>query len=259
MNNVLWNTWNILMLNRSRYFFIALILLMYIWLSAGRFHQKMNKAVGMIAMMMLLVFCNPILYDIAEKLDEAYEYNRIFWMIPITVIFSAAVTGILLQYKSLLTGILVAGYVFFAVWHPDSGLRMIRAENAYKVNQESVTIADIIMEDDRKEKLVVVPEELSLDIRSYEPAVRLLCGTRNAYQYYPEYKEDIDRIYYEMNINDKPDIKFVGEWVRMYDFVYVVWEKDKVASGEMEKYLYDIIGDTDHYVVYAVRHEELGE
>lgn len=222
--------------------------------------KRLKKTAGYVLAVFILVILNPLFYVIADRLGENFEYYRIYWLLLCTAVLAHAFTCLWLHYNTVLKrGILIL--LFLAVILPLQlyPVELSKADNIYHVGDETAMVAYAIMEDTGKEKLAIVPEKLSIEIRGFEPSIKLLCGTRNAHQYYAEYTKDEDRIYYEVNYAEKPDVKWVGEWVRMYDFVYVVWEKGKVGDGEMEKYLYDKIGETQHYVIYATRNRDDGE
>lgn len=218
---------------------------------------RLRPVMGVCLVMLVAIFVNPLWYMIADRLNLAYDYYRIYWLFPMTAIVSYLAVKVLVQYHRVHEIFLVLFVLLSISVGYRYELHFVKADNSYHISDETARIAEIIVEDDREDKLAAVPEALTLDIRSYQPSIKLLNGTQNAHQYYEEYTKDEDRLYYELNFSKKPDVKWVGEWIRMYDFVYLVWERGKVTDDELDALLYNKIGETENYVVYAVKHDEL--
>ncbi len=237
---------------------------LYIYLSSKKMGKRLKGLMLIPVVILLLVICNPLAEKSLVGQGQQYEWQSVYWVMPVNVVLACGMTTLLIHHRDWRKRLAVCAVAFLmaaltlvnnGAWNLE---HWIRADNTLHVQSESVEVADIIMSDDREDKLCVLPDGLCLDIRSYEPGIKLLNGYKGYELYYgDEYEDDQNRMYKELNVLEEPDVKWVGEWVRMYDFVYLVWDRGKATEGQMERLLYDKIGETEHYEIYAVRKEYL--
>jgi hypothetical protein len=237
---------------------------LYIYLSSKKMGKRLKGLMLIPVVILLLVICNPLIEKLLVGQGQQYEWQRVCWVMPVNLVLACGMTTLLIRHRDWRKRLAVCVTVFLTaaltlhyngVWNLE---HWTRVDNTLHVQSESVEVADIIMSDDREDKLCVLPDGLCLDIRSYEPGIKLLNSYRGYELYYgDEYENDQNRMYEELNVLEVPDVKWVGEWVRMYDFVYLVWDRGKVTEEQMEWLLYDKIGETEHYEIYAVRKEYL--
>lgn len=205
---------------------------------------------------LIFVFFNPFINWLMLRVGYDTDYYRIYWLMPLTGIFAFTLMCMWKKCDIFIDKIIVVMLVVAIVYIQEDYMRldsMKLATNSLHINNETIEVADVIMQDDRVNKLAVVPDSLSWEIRSYDASIKLLNGWHALNHYYEdEFIEEQKMIYHHLNNNEEPDVKYVGEWCRMLDFVYVVWDKGKVDSKEMEKYLYEKIGETENYDIYAV-------
>lgn len=241
---------------------LVLLIFLYFFLRNEELKYWQKDWMGITLVILVLVIFNPIIGLVLTNMGYSYDYRRIYWLLPNNVIFAYVLMDLWLHYEKADKRVLIVLAALAAAvicWSFAWNLKpFVKAENSLHISEEVVRVADIIMEDeDRENKLVVVPDALSWSIRSYQPQIKILNGYLGWEHYYEDYVEDQELIYYHINQNPEPDVKFVGEWVRMYDFVYIVWEKGKVTEEDMKAYLYDLVDSTEHYEVYAVRKDIL--
>ena len=131
-------------------------------------------------LVLLLTVFNPFLMNkLIVKMDFESEFYRFFWLVPLPFFLAYALieTGSRLKkgWKRVALIAAVGGLVLFC---NQSSLKQIATisipKNVYKVEDDLLTVAELIHRDSTKEEpKVALPLEYNLQARQYDPSLRL--------------------------------------------------------------------------------------
>lgn len=204
----------------------------------------------------LFLSLNPIFAYICERIFLKATYWRIFWLLPENI-FMAYVFVKLWEWvpdrkKQIVIGII--GAVFLVLIANKTIFSfMEKPDNLYKLNRETVEVADILLAQE-EEPVAVVADGLLVQIRQYSSKIKLLYG-RNIY---PDFMGgcwlyDFDMIHKQLR-SKHPDYALTRYYATNYGAKYIVWnkKKNKATEEEMQGFGYELIAETDSYRIYKM-------
>lgn len=204
--------------------------------------------------LMFMIF-NPVLYKMYNKL-LGDTYWRLFWLIPIVPTLSYAIVLCLkkndnLIIKSMITLIymvvIIIGGICMYGNNVYRGNNFEAVANAYKLPQESIEVADKLLELE-KSPHAVVSFDLYCYLRQYNTNIKQFYG-RNAEGYIQTTTGVYDTVKW-INMQEVPSAKIVNERTAPYNYNYWILSKDsKVDVEELNKY-YILAGQTESYNIY---------
>lgn len=194
--------------------------------------------------LILLVFFNPLFYNVLSGLTEEAIYFRILWLLPITIVLGYAVIKVIYS----LQGARRVGFSILAVVMIMVSGKLVytnplfsKAENSYHVPQEVVEICDAIRIEGR-EVMAVFPEEFLLYVRQYSPYVCMPYGRE---MYMGEFCE----FFYFMR-REEMEVGELAAFAKAYGCHYVILSEEKQLIGDMAEYQYEVFGKVGNYIIY---------
>lgn len=195
-------------------------------------------------MIVLLLYFNPLFYQIFGSLAEETIYFRIFWLLPITTVIGYTIIRIckVLQGRkkigfavSAILVIMISGKLVY------TSPLFSKAENMYHVPWEVAQICDAI-EVEGREVMAAFPEEMLLYVRQYSPVVCMPFG-----------RDAVMGVYNELHMTmeqDDVDVERLAFLAKEYGCHYVILSEDKQFIGNMTDYDYIVFDQVGKYIIY---------
>ena len=117
-------------------------------------------------------------------MDFESEFYRFFWLVPLPFLLAYILveSGVRLKKGWKRAGSLIAavgGLVLSVISLLSSSLPPIYSKNVYKVEDDLLTVAELIHRDSTEEEpKVALPLEYNLQARQYDPSLRLTIGAK---------------------------------------------------------------------------------
>lgn len=211
--------------------------------------SKIKRATVYIPICILaFIIINPLVYMLFDFTYE-YSYYRVYWLILFPVIIGAAVCIAIKEmdehkrFVALLiavTAIMLTG--------PIIGMnnKLSPVQNVYRLDNQVIEVADIIMADKCKDKKAVLPNDIAWQIRQYKD-IKVLYGR----DYWDVYVKGTDKSIYEMlNGEREIDINIVTEAAKNTNFPFIVLKSGMAEREAMWEHGFQNIGATEDYVIY---------
>ncbi|MBQ1849270.1 MAG: hypothetical protein II477_03975 [Lachnospiraceae bacterium] len=220
-----------------------LIVLLYLFWKEKRRERRLLFLY--VPFLILLIFFNPLVYRIFDKLLGEEIFYRMLWLLPVTVTLSygtVKICGSLSGKRQIAFGITAALLIGISgkLVYTNSGFTV--AENIHHVPQEVVTICDMI-EVPGIEVMAVFPLEMLHYVRQYSEAICMPYGREVLVN---EYSELEYVLHYE-----EVDVSRLASLSKEQKCHYVILGKEKkLIGGRMEDFGYELIGDVGNYLVY---------
>lgn len=225
--------------------YMVLYVISLIWLLMLKKEEKRAKWMAFYsALCWILIVYNPILAEIAvaKFMEDGQAYLRICYLMPVMTIIAYAATSFFVEnvkkedsrkkhviWISAICGAVVLSGEFF------SSDMFLKAENVYKIDNEALKIADIILEEYEDEQIrVLLPEDenLTYGIRQYTNGI-VFAGFLEEMENYTTLKK------HEME----------------KEYSYLVIGREQPTVNIIEKKAYQRVGATENYYVYRVLEE----
>lgn len=235
-------------------FTIALFLAAWIYLLLREKTPHLRVLFVYVPGVLLLLFFNPLLYALFQKMGQEEVYYRIFWLTPYVAVLAYSIVklaGELLERVGRkLHGIFLVGAVLLIV----AGGKLVycspyfsRAENIYHVPDSVAEICDAI-ELPGREVMAVFPIELVQYVRQYSPVVCMPYGRDMLVESWNEWAPE-SALRDEMEA-DEPDAETLCSLAREESCVYIVISSEKPIRGNMEDHDYALFAQIEGYNVY---------
>lgn len=240
-----WGNWRILAL-----FVLAAALLLGI-----KKYGLYRKALLMLLLVLLVLVYNPFAKLFWSKVMQEHLYWRMFWILPAVPLLAFVMTGVLDQkaaWKKGIFAVLVAAAIVLCGKNVYTGGNFTKAENKFKLPQESVMVADYMLTEDGETK-AIVPEELFCHIRQYSSRISLLYGRDILGFTAPVGNKRFHKVYEEME-SQAPNVRTIMRAAKKYDCQYVVFDSSKLLRGDPVNYGYEKKTQIGRFTVY--RREE---
>lgn len=221
---------------------LFLMALGYIALSGREREQRFW--IGYVALA-LGIFFNPVCTKIiVEYCIEAEVYWRYIWVIPIGLLVSYSGARVVEQICGrkrkgiaiafILGAILLGGDFMY------NSENFQPAENRCKIPQEAIEVSNIISQAGIQEP-VALPEGLRYYIRQYNASIRVVYSRMT-------YHTDEDALISELE-KEAPDAAVIHGFLEGKGCRCIVINKNPDLAAGMGTFGYQVIGDTDRYMV----------
>ncbi len=200
-------------------------------------------------LILLLLFFNPVVTRMIQRLADAEVYYRILWLLPVTVVIAFAAVEIyrkLQGKKRPLFAIVSAGVLVVSGNYVYGDSLFSEAENIYHVPQSVVEICDAI-EVEGREVMAVFPEELIIYVRQYSPVVCMPYGREITVERW-NFTEG-NELYTAMEA-DVVDAELLVELAREEMCAYIILPEEKEVTGDLNDFEFETFGHTEGYVIY---------
>lgn len=235
----------------SLYWLLALAALAFLF-TEGRIVRR--HVVCAVLFFVLLAF-NPLTYAVVwDRLS--YANWRLFWMVPVEgVICFAAVR--LLGHIRHTAGRIVCGMMVIAAVilcghnvYTTPGAGFGASSNAYKLPEEAVAAAQILLQQDPAPR-AVVSDGLNCYLRQFSTDIQQMYG-RDAQGYIHGIEEERRRVY-ELLCEERPDFDAVRTAMEEMAYDYLILVN---VSGDTEERLthsgFQRIGEAGYFAIYRI-------
>jgi len=230
--------------NGTGYYCILFIAsLLYLWFCEEDKHIKAILVI--IPSVIQVLFFIPYIYLLYNRLDEG-TYYRILWLLPMTLVIAYAGVKVIGTHTRL--GVVTLAVILIlsgTCVYTSAGVR--KAENAYKLPEEVITICDMIRPEEGKERVwAVFPPMLVHYVRQYTTDIQLAYGRDSMV-------ESWKRLYnplYELYMSSEIPADELTQYSNEYLCNYVIIDKEKGVTGSLEDYNMTLVGETTNYEVY---------
>lgn len=229
-------------------FLVALLLLFFMK------DEKEGRRLFLIpSLLTLLIIYNPLIAHILMDYILGEDvYWRMFWILPmiftVAFVFSKLVAERKKTWKKILVFCVAAGMIISSGKFVYRQEVFVKAENLYKVPDETIEIVDMIRSGGMENPKVAAPIGLSTTIRQYDGSIRLFYG-RNAV-ISEKLNWRIRSIYQQINGMKKLKAKKFAKRVQRNKIDYVIFFRDTKRLKRLKKNGFEEIGHTQQYVLY---------
>lgn len=193
---------------------------------------------------MLLLFFNPLFFQIFAFAAEEEIYFRMMWLLPVGIVIAYTVVSVCLSLRGkskVVFGVVAALLIGVTGKLVYSSPLYSVAENQYHMPQAVVDICDAI-EIPGREVMAAFPDEFILYVRQYSPLVCMPYGRETLMTYYHE----MDALINSEEINAAE----LAEMAKRYFCHYVILSEETILHGEMTDYDYVVFDRMHGYVIY---------
>ena len=202
-------TWK--MVFQGNYLWVVFLLAVLYLIFAGP--DKRKKIVYPVLILMVVVL-EPHLFQYLWSRLAGDTHWRMFWLIPMIPVIVYAAIHIIGRIRSkALAALVLAGFMLTAAGagnyvYANALTAFQPAENAYKIPQYAVTIADVLLEQEDHPK-VVVQEDLYHYLRLYSADIEMMYG-RDADGYISRIGR-IPRKTARLLASDEPELRWIAK------------------------------------------------
>lgn len=217
---------------------------------------------------MLLTIYNPfIIVWVAEKIGLTSRFRRLFWLMPINLVL--AVTAVFLIKRFKKTWLRAAAAAVLAVAVVLGGTpaipEMKKAQNVYKVQNETIEIARIMEADTGTDgyKKAAFADVALLELRQYDPSIRNLFNRKIMYSWNPDVSDEsvvarikskVKQRKYQIALVIKYgvtiDEKLFKKCIKKKKVEYLIPNKGFGLDGYLLGMGCEKVGETENFVVY---------
>lgn len=246
-----------LILYNSDSFLVLLFLaaLMFLWFVER--DRRIRTVLIYLSAALVVVFLCPVYAWIGQKIDEEIYY-RVFWTLPIGLLFCYGSVSLLIKMKKtisrVLGGILIVLVICMNGKCVYENTIYIKAANAYHVPQIVIDVADAIRMEKYK-PIAVLPAELLSHVRQYTGDIFTPYG-RNILEKQWNFKNEL----YDAMEAEVYDAKEIAFQARKEHCAFVVLSAFKQIDGSMEEQdyflkecvngIYNVYMDYNYYNLY---------
>lgn len=211
--------------------------------------QRKNKdfhQIGITCLLLLLVLINPFVISfLVVHRFEAERIIKIYCLFPVYIVIAIVLADRIKGKLQLLITILVIALTGSFVITPTAYSK----SNIYKLEQSAIDVGDFVVQDSDEHNLlpkVLVPFDLSCDIRLYAPALKQEVGRRVDFDYESIHQEELQQALYCNPI----DSCYV-ETLACEDYcTYIVLEENKSLTEDFK--LYEYASSINGYHIYRI-------
>lgn len=234
--------------------FLILLVLLLIFSEKNSFERR----IAGYTILSIVILCNPFVAVILKKIALETVYWRTLWILPIGSVSALGMVSVIKKIKKNWMKILLAFGFLMIILKCGSSLftqdNFEKKENWYKIPNEVIKTADVILKDSKGTAKVLAPEEISTWIREYSADIIVPYGRGYIYGY-DGWSGAIEYLREAWN-GEYVDLGRIAEIEQAWNYEYLVMAKDKAEVGNVEALSYRLIGSTEKYNVFKYIGEE---
>lgn len=199
----------------------------------------------------LLIYFNPLFYNVFFRLAGSEIYFRICWMLPVIPVIAYASVRLIERVSGkwqIIYSLLVIGFIMISGRLVYTNPLYSPAENKYHVPQSVVEICDEIHVPGR-EVMAVFPPELILYVRQYDPTICMPYGRDFISVDTALFREQMEAEVYHL--------EELAPYVATTHCHFVILSEQKEILGNPQDYGWENIKSTLGYTIYRVTSEPL--
>lgn len=225
--------------------------------------EKDKKIKGLLVwgnIILLVILWNPITIEFCSKFMNYGTLYRLYYILPLIVTIGYSFTKIITSFKNkyikLGLVIVVCGIIILNGTNIFKARETVKVSNLYKLQDETVAIAEIIEKDSTyKEKNAVVPYYISAQIQQIYPDINLLY-TRIIFNpgdgkgSESPYDSDSPDGYEPVEVFRNGNVEDMGRYANDNNLNYIVINKNIILSDSMESIGFEKIAETNENTIY---------
>lgn len=162
--------------NHSPLIYIYIVCLIFLFFRG----KEKRRMIAWASVFITLLILNPVCYGMVWTKLVTYAFWRMFWMVPVIPVIACAVLDFAEMFrKAWVTPVVVSLFLVCMFIGGDNIYAQpgvfTKAENAYKLPQESVKVAEKILELE-EEPVVMAPSKLYCYLRLYSGKIHMVYG-----------------------------------------------------------------------------------
>ena len=227
-------------------FWLAVAAYLYLFTVSREKRWKFVYPVVLIVFLLL----NPVLYKYAYK---GTHYWRWFWTVPNALVIAGAAVTLIRNakkrwHKAFLCMVMVAVLLLFGENFYTNQERFFPTQNAYKIEQETVDVCDLMLEREASPKCIC-PLLLCNRVRLYSGEIRQYYGRDAEWDYANTDNPKVATL--RQLESEHPDYAMVLQTALEQECGFVVTHADrKIEQSILDNYHFSMIGETGEYAVY---------
>lgn len=243
-----------LILYNSNSFLLILFLIALVFLWFVERDRRIRTVLLYLSVALIVVFLCPLYAWIGQKIDEEIYY-RVFWTLPIGLLFCYGSVCLLIRMKKTISRVLVGILIVLVICMNGKFVYKntiyIKATNAYHIPQIVLDVAEAI-EIEKYKPNAALPAELLPFIRQYNGNILTPYG-RNILVERWNFKNEL----YDAMEADVYHAEEIALQARKFSCAFVVLSKGKELYGSMEEQnyflkecvndIYDVYMDYEYY------------
>lgn len=197
------------------------------------------------ALVVLLVVLNPLVIEIGTKFFAITRVVRLYWLFPITVVLAYVCVRLVEHYgkkcvEYIVVMILLLGVIVGTGKYMFSHDNFLRAENIYKLPDETIAICEAI-EQDGYNGILVPSIELVDTIRQYDAQINMAYG-RNSRGIYTGIGEVLNQPTIE--------VELINEYFATEEYGYLLINKNKELNEALLDQSFCLLLETEEHWLY---------
>ncbi len=226
------------------YCLLFIAALMYLWFAEE--NKSLKMLLVTVPTVIQVVFFIPYFYMAYNKLDEG-TYYRILWLLPMTLVIAYSAVKVIGNHLRL--GVALVCLLFMLCGtYTYMGVVFNRAENAYHLPDEVISLCDMVKPDEEGKRIwVAFPPELVHYVRQYTTDIMLPFGRDSMVESWKRLDNELFDIYMGHDIYADRLVSVSTD----YQCDYVIVGRDKNVIGDVTDYGLKEIGSTMNYIVYS--------
>lgn len=222
-----------------------------------------NRAMIFPFVLGLCTIYNPWLMNrILEKLNWYNRYYRFYWIVPVSLLISAAFADIWVRCKrGWIKACLVMLCCIVLLRFGNPVVIDFSHWNIYKVDYNAIECSNIIHQDtEEEEPMVLVNIMLAKTIRQYDPSLKAAHGL---FDFLPNYYSDVNVIYDNYiargeclklfgNYDVEVDSELINQSLKEMEVDYFIRYKSWYSDEYIQSLNLFKVGETEEYEVYRV-------
>ena len=230
--------------NGTGYFCLLFIAaLLYLWFTEE--DKNLRLLFVVVPTVLQVLFFVPYFYMAYNMLDEG-TYYRILWLLPMTAVIAYSAVKVI--GTNLRLGVaLMCLILILSGTYAYSGMVFTKAENAYHIPNEVISLCDMVAPKDKDERIFVAfPPKLVHYVRQYTTNIMLPFGRDSMVDSWKK----ADNALYDMYASGHLPAEELAKCATDYLCDYVIVSEDETIEGDPVKYGLVRCGAVGEYTVY---------
>lgn len=217
-------------------------------------HKYYRRIIGIPAVILAVIIFNPWFYTKIWQKLMGYGYWRAFWLFPVAIIIPTAVVLVTRKnkYHILFVVILALLVVCNGKNVYKKGMFYQDTNNAFKLPQEAIDVADALLQLNEEPRAVVC-DELYCYIRQYKSEIKLMYG-RDWEGYIKKSSDDVYAVAWHVRYLQTADWNYISSEMKKKRYQYlVIPDSDDYEIDNLKKYGFLLIEQVDNYNIFYIK------